>query len=65
VQTCSVLAPQCKDDIVVVRAQRDSAVEELNATEDKLTAATTQVHNRYYTVLHHHTVLLLTHEACA
>jgi hypothetical protein len=47
---------------VVVRAQRDSAVEELKATEEKFSAATTKVYNRYYTVFNHHTVPLLTHE---
>jgi hypothetical protein len=41
---------------VVVRAQRDSVVEELKATEEKFSAATTKVHNRYYTVFNHHTV---------
>eukprot|EP00953_Heterococcus_sp_UTEX-ZZ885_P028309 15103-Heterococcus_DN1.PRE.2 len=33
---------QCKEDIVVVRAQRDSVVEELKATEEKFSAATTK-----------------------
>jgi hypothetical protein len=59
-----LLALQCKEDIVVVRAQRDSIQIELAAVEGKvagleaeLSSTTTKVCILYYTVYHHNILL--------